>query len=524
VTDSAQANKVRARADAAMPGAEPDQEQGWIVPLMVLVVGSFMSILDTTIVNVAIPKMTVQLSAPADDVAWVVTGYTLVMGVMVPLSGWLGERLGQTRLYLYSIIGFAATSALCGLAWNLPSMIVCRVLQAVPGAILPVIAMTLLLRIVPPSKLGAAMGIYGLGSVVAPAIGPVLGGYFVEYIDWRLIFFVNVPVGLAGAAATIAVFPRHKSTSWPPFDWWGFIAIGYGLFAFLFAFEEGSSWGWTSYPIMILFVSGALSLAAWVVIELEVNNPLVDLRVFQYWPYVNSLLLTALVISGMFSALFFIPQFLQNVQGMQALASGLVLLPAALVTLVMMPIAGRIYDVIGARWPSVIGLLLLAYGTYLMADLTPDTPRSNVEFAMMIRNFGVALSMMPIMTSGLAALPRALNSAGSTTNNIVRQFVSSVAIAIFASVNTSAEAQILADRGALLDTGAAALPQVKQLTENGSAGLRGLYQQLRLQVITQTYNNGFFISVILCLIAAALALLLRSGKPGRTNTPALTEL
>ena len=182
---------------SAAPAATGQQEaRGWVLPLCVLVVGTFMSVLDTSIVNVAVPTIQLDLSAAADDVEWIVTGYTLALGVVVPLTGWLGERIGKTTLYILSMVGFAAASALCGAAWNLDSLIVFRILQAIPGGILPVITMTILYQIVPPAKIGAASGIYGLGVVVAPAVGPVLGGYLVEYVDWRLIFYINVPIGV----------------------------------------------------------------------------------------------------------------------------------------------------------------------------------------------------------------------------------------------------------------------------------------------------------------------------------------
>jgi predicted MFS family arabinose efflux permease len=171
---------AQAPAKAAPAKAAPAQSDNtWIVPLAVLIVGMFMSVLDTSIVNVAIPKMQTALSASPDDIEWVVTGYTLVLGMVVPLSGWLGLRLGLTRLYVISMVGFALGSGLCGLAWNLDSMIAFRVLQAIPGGVLPVATMTLLFQIVPPARIGTAMGMYGLGVVVAPAIGPTLGGALV---------------------------------------------------------------------------------------------------------------------------------------------------------------------------------------------------------------------------------------------------------------------------------------------------------------------------------------------------------
>jgi EmrB/QacA subfamily drug resistance transporter len=498
--------------------------QGWVLPLSVLIVGSFMSVLDSSIVNVAVPRIQVDLSADPKNVEWIVTGYTLALGIVVPLTGWLGMRIGQTRLYILSMIGFSFASALCGIAGNLDEMIFFRVVQAIPGGILPVVTMTMLYQIVPREKIGAAMGMYGLGVVVAPAVGPTLGGYLVDYVDWRLIFFINVPIGIIGSIAAVAVFPRVHPTSWPKFDLWGFLSIGYGLFAFLLAFSEGQDWGWTGYRIMGLFVSGALSLALFVVIELEVDNPILDLRIFKAPAYSVSLILLGIVVTGLFSTLYFIPQFLQNVQGLQAFDSGLVLVPSALVLVVLTPLAGRIYDTIGPRIPVTIGLLLMAYGSYLLAGLRPDTPRVDIEWWTSIRNAGLGLSMMSIMTAGVSALPASLTSAGSGMNNVMQRAASSVAVAVLGSLNLTQGAQLMIDRGSLLHTGANALPGINEAAAQGASGLLGLYQQLSNAVTTQTYANDFYIIALLSAAGGVLALFLRSGRPKNTAGPVHVEL
>ncbi|MDT7669188.1 MAG: hypothetical protein QOC74_1971, partial [Pseudonocardiales bacterium] len=433
-------------------------QTNWIVPLSVLIVGSFMSVLDTSIVNVAIPRMQVDLNASTDDIEWVVTGYTLALGVIVPLTGWLGLRIGQTRLYILAMIGFALASALCGLAWDLDTMIIFRVIQAIPGGVLPVVTLIILYQIVPREKIGTAMGIYGLGIVVAPAVGPTLGGFLVEYVDWRLIFFINVPIGIVGTTLAVIVFPRIHPTTWPRFDFGGFVTIAYGLFAMLLAFSEGEDWGWTGYRILGLFVSGAFSLALFVIIELEVDTPLLDLRIFSSPAYTQSLLLLGIGVTGLFSALYFLPQYLQRVQGLQELDSGLVLVPGALVLVVLMPIAGRIYDKIGPRYPIAIGMAIMGYGSYLLAQMTPTTPRIDIEMWLAIRNVGIGLSMMPIITAGVSSLPPALTAAGSAMNNVMQRVASSVAVAVFGSMNTSQGAQLMADRSLLVGSGAQTPP------------------------------------------------------------------
>jgi EmrB/QacA subfamily drug resistance transporter len=478
----------------------------------VLIVGSFMSVLDTSIVNIAIPRMQVDLSAATDDVEWVVTAYTLMLGVVVPATGWLGLRLGLTRLYIFSMIGFAAGSALCGVAWNLESMVVFRVLQAIPGGVLPVVALTMLYRIVPAGKVGAAMGLYGLSIVVAPAVGPTIGGALVEYTDWRLVFFINIPIGVLGTILAAATFPRIHPTTWPRFDIVGFVTIAYGLFALLLAFAEGEDWGWGGYRILGLFVSSALSLALFVVIELEVDNPLLDLRIFATRAYAKSLVLLAIGVTTLFSALYFLPQYLQRIQGMQEMDSGLVLLPASLILVVFMPITGRLYDRIGPRYLIAVGLTITAYGSHLLAQITPDTPKLTLETWLAVRNLGVGLSMMPIITNGVSSLPPALTAAGSAANNVVQRVASSVAIAGLGSLNTSGGAQLMNDRGLLLASGARALPAVRAATSAGPSGLTGYYTELSRAVTTQTYANGFHIVTLLCAAGALIGLTTRSGR------------
>jgi EmrB/QacA subfamily drug resistance transporter len=498
-----------ARAAPAAKAAPAQSDNSWIVPLAVLIVGMFMSVLDTSIVNVAIPKMQTALSASPDDIEWVVTGYTLVLGMVVPLSGWLGLRLGLTRLYVISMVGFALGSGLCGLAWNLDSMIAFRVLQAIPGGVLPVATMTLLFQIVPPARIGTAMGMYGLGVVVAPAIGPTLGGALVEYVDWRLIFIINVPIGILGTIAAVMIFPQIKPTTWPRLDLLGFITIAYAMFALLLAFSEGEDWGWTGYRVLGLFVTAALSLGLFVIIENEVDNPLVNLAVFRSFPFCLSLVLLSITITGLFSGLYFLPQFLQVVQGLQELDSGLVMLPAALVMVVLMPVAGRIFDLIGPRYPVMIGLAILAYGSYLMAGITVDTPRGDIEMWLAIRNVGIGLGMMPIMTAGVSSLPGALTSAGSSVNNVMQRVSSSVAVAVFGSLNSIEGAQMSADQGALSGADSYA---AHQLGQGGQAEYLAAYQAMNAQVTTATYANGFFVVAIMGAIAAGLAMFMRSGR------------
>ncbi len=493
----------------ARAASVPDARTGWGLPLVVLIVGMFMSILDTSIVNVAIPTLQNEFGVTTDDVQWVITAYTLMLGVVVPASAWLGDRLGLNRLYNLAMIGFAAGSALCGLAWDLNSLVIFRILQAIPGGILPVVSLPMVYRIVPREKIGAAMGLYGLGIVVAPAIGPTLGGYLVEYVDWRLIFYINVPVGIIGTVAAALVLPKFPGVPGRRFDVLGFITIGGGLFSLLLALSEGESWGWGSYRILGLFTVSVLLLALFVVIELEVSDPLLNVRVFRYWPFTNSLLLISVLMVGLFGVLFYIPLFLQQVQGMGALDAGITLLPQALVMAVLMPFAGRLYDRIGPRWPATIGVTIVAIATYLMHNLTIDTSREQLIWWLMLRAVGLGIAMMPIMTGGLSAVPPAEVNAASAFNNVAQRTAAALGVAVLTAIFTTQSAEQMAGRAALLPATTTTPPLGPNVPEWLS--IYATYHQTQLLVFAGALDDLLLIAAGLSAVGALGALLLRSG-------------
>jgi EmrB/QacA subfamily drug resistance transporter len=486
--------------------------------VLVLTVGNFMAVLDITIVNVAIPAIQKDFGGSLDDTLWIATAYTLMLGVVVPVSSWLGERFGLTWVYIVSLTAFALGSLFCGIAGNLGLLIGSRVFQAVPGGIMPVVGMTLLYRVVPGPKLGAAMGVFGLGTVCGPAIGPVLGGYFVQYIDWRLVFFINIPVGLAGAVAAYVLLPRVPGRRGRRFDVPGFLSIGIGLFAILLAASEGEDWGWDGYRVRMLFVFGALCLALFVLIELEVDQPLLNLRVFRVWPFTLSLILLAILTINLLGLSFLLPVFLQQGQHKEAYDAGVLLLIPAVVAGALMPVVGRLYDRVGARWLAVSGLLLTAYGTYLFCDVTPDTTRFEVILWASVRGVGLGLSLMPVMTAGLAALPPAQTPEGSAWNNVARQTCGALGLAGLTVLGDQQRAQLMAGDAALVErAGPVPVDATGHITQETFARLYGRYLALSDQVLAVSYANLFLVVAALTGVGAVLALLIR--QPARSTGP-----
>jgi EmrB/QacA subfamily drug resistance transporter len=498
------------------PGSGPADtiRERWLLPVIVLVVGNFMAVLDITIVNVAVPSIQKDFGGSLDDVLWIATAYTLMLGVVVPLSSWLGERFGLTRIYVISLAGFAVGSALCGVAGNLTTLIVFRVVQAIPGGVMPVVAMTLVYRIVPRQKLGTAMGVFGLGIIFGPAAGPVLGGYFVQYVDWRLVFFVNVPIGLLGAVAAAVVLPKTPGRLGRRFDVPGCLCIALGLFAILLAASEGSDWGWDGYRIRMLLVGGVLALALFVVVELEVAQPLLELRVFKVWPFTSSLLMLAALQVNLLGISFFIPVFLQQGQGKEAFDAGLLMLPSALTTGALMPMVGKLYDKIGPRWLGVFGLVITSYGTWMMCAITADMTRGDVILWTCVRGVGLGLSIMPIMTSGLASLPGPMTNEGSALNNVARQCGGALGLAVLSALSTSQQAQLMSGRAAMMpSTG----PTPSSLAPDQFASMYGRYQYMSSEVLATSYSNLFLLMSLLTGAGVLLALFMR--KPSRGPGP-----
>jgi EmrB/QacA subfamily drug resistance transporter len=473
-----------------------------------------MSVLDTSIVNVALPTVQIDLGISASDGQWVSTAYSLTEGIMVPISAWLGYRFGSKRIYIWCLAGFTLASALCGLAGGLGTLVAFRILQAIPGGVIPVTCMTMLRRMVPPQRLGAAMGLYGLGIVVAPALGPTLGGVLVEYFDWRFIFFVNVPVGVLGLVAAVVVLKGTPGRPDKPLDFLGFVTVAGGLFSLLLALEEGKDWGWTSYRILILFTAAVLLLALFVVVELEVDTPLLDLRVFRSRQFVLSLILGSAVSLGMFASSFFVPQFLQgSVRGLTPVNTGLALIPQALVLAVLLPMTGLLYDKFGARWLAVLGLLLSGTGLMMLSRINVDIPVGTLVTGMVVLAAGVGVGMMPIMSGGLASVPARSADAASSFNTLSQRVSQSLGLGILNAFLVSSSAQVLADRSGLLGEYAGNDPQIAAMQQQGAAGLFGLYQQVAGTAQTDAYSQAFLVIGVLCFAGAVLALFLRSGKP-----------
>ncbi len=491
----------------------------WGPALLALVVGAFMALLDSSIVNVAIPTMEHVFGVNTSQVEWVVTIYLLALGVVVPASGWLGDRLGYKRLYLLSLLVFTIGSGLSALSWSLPVLIGARVIQALGGGMIMPTTMSMVFRLIPRRNLGVATGFFGMSMLLAPALGPTIGGYLVQYTNWRWIFTINLPVGVFGLLLASAVLPEFAEHEPGRFDLWGFLTSASGLFALLLALSEGQTWGWQSPGIIWLLYGAGVALLAFVWIELAVDRPLLDLRTLGYKSFLASLIFAVGVNIALFAGAFFIPVFLQLVRGLTPLSTGLILMPGALATGIMMPVAGRMYDRIGPVVPVLLGTVLLTLGNYLLRDMSLQTPRMMIVWWMVVRGLGMGLAMMPATTAGMSVIPPRQVGRASALNNIVMRIAGSFGIAVLTVLLNDGTATQSARLAQSFVPGTPAAAQLQSLTAHaGSAGAATILSELAGYVSAQGFtlelDHLFVLLSGVGLITVVPALFLRKGMYG----------
>lgn len=487
----------------------------WVLPIAVVAVGMFMSLLDVTIVNVAVPAIQKDFGGSLEDVLWIATAYTLTLGVVVPLTSWLGDKFGLTKLYIAAVLGFAAGSWLCGLAWNLHVLIMARILQAVPGGILPVVCVAIVYRIVPKDKISAAMGIVGLAFVAAPAAGPVVGGYLVQYVDWRLVFYMNIPVGLLTAIASLSMLPRVPPRPTGRFDLAGFVAIAVSVSAILLAASKGESWGWGSYPILILVTVGVLSLALFVVIEMQVAEPLLELRLFRNLHFTLGVTLIAILSVNLLASSFYLPVFLQQGQHMEAFDAGLRVFPQALGMCVASMLTGQLYDRLGPRVLCVYGCAVAHCGNLLLLWITPEMTYSQIVIWTSIRGFGMSVAAVAGITAAVNSVRPTQTDHASAIENLLQQVIGAFGLAMLGTLLTSQVAQLTADRTALLTpdsqlarSAAPALTDAGGFSAETFAAVYRAGSRLTVDVTANALSNVFLALVATTLLGVALALLL----------------
>lgn len=494
-----------------LPGQEPRVPWGAV---LILVIGAFMSILDSSIVNVALPRMMAVFGASTDKIQWVLTGYLLASGVVIPLTAYFCERFGCRRMYIIALGIFTAGSAFCGLAWSSNSIITARVVQAVGGGMLIPVSMAMIFFLVPKEKSGIALGVWGIAAVMGPAIGPTLGGYLVETFSWPWIFTINIPVGIIAIILSLFCLPETPLKKDLKPDLMGAALIVAACFSLLLALSKGQDEGWTSQYIVTLFVVAGFTSVLFAFWESSVPNPLIPMQLFRNPVMLASILSMAVITVLLFAVVFLIPIYAQNLLGYSPMKTGILMLPMALATGILMPVSGKIFDKYGAFYLGLLGFLIIIWFTYELRWLSLATSYRELQVLLALRAAGFGLAMMPLSNAGMLTLPEHLVNSASAAINLARQLAGSLGVAWTTYMVTERQSYHMAVLGDNINYNSplavTTLNQIQAYLSrcgmSSDTSWNGTLEIVRGLILKQSYMNGINDTLVILALAGVCAI------------------
>ncbi|HEX4664855.1 MAG TPA: DHA2 family efflux MFS transporter permease subunit [Terriglobales bacterium] len=410
----------------------------WLVAIAVMC-STFMEVLDTTVVNVSLPHIAGSLSATTDEATWALTSYLVANAIILPMTGWLANFFGRKRLLLVSVIGFTAASFLCGLAPTLPLLIVFRCIQGACGGGLQPLSQAILMEVFPPQDRGKAMGFWGLGIVVAPMLGPVLGGWLTDSYSWRWVFYINVPIGILAVFLTsVFVFdPSYIKRSTTKIDFWGMGYLALGISCLQIMLDKGQELDWFgSNFIRVLCIFAVGGLAAFVIRELTTEHPIVDLSVFKIRTYATGVFLMTVLGFVLYGSTVLVPLLLQTVLGYPALNAGVAMLPRGLGSFIAMPVVGAMMSRVKPRYMLVGGTLLGSFAMFRLAHLNLDVGYWNFFWALIWQGVGMGLMFIPLTTITNDPIPVERMGNATSIFNLMRNIGASIGISLVLAIQT----------------------------------------------------------------------------------------
>lgn len=482
-------------------------DRGTLAIAWVVVLGAIMAILDTTVVNVAIDHLTRDLDAPLSTMQWIVTGYMLALATVIPLTGWAAHRFGTKRLYITSVVLFILGSALAGMAWSAESLIAFRVLQGLGGGMIMPAGMTILTQAAGPQRIGRVMAIVGVPMLLGPILGPILGGWLVDDISWRWIFYINIPIGFVAVALALRILPRDQPSASERLDALGLLLLSPGLAALIYGLAESPTEGFGSAAALIPIAVGAALIAGFVAHGLRPanRNPLIDLRLFKERSVTAAALTLLLFGVAFFGAMLLLPLYFQIVRVESAFHTGLLLAPQGLGAMVVMPLAGTLTDKIGPGKLVLVGIPLIAATMGVLTQVSATTSYWLLGAVLVVMGIGMGLTMMPTMSAAYQTLRRTAVPRATTALNIIQQVGGAIGTAIMSVLLSDAIADRLGGGGAAAESGTASIPP-----------------ELRVQVapqVAEAFGATFVWAVVLLAVSLLPALLLPRMRPRAADDP-----
>ena len=473
--------------------------------------GSIMAVIDSSIVNVALDTMAGNLGATTDQIGWVSTGYILSQVIIMPLNGWLTARFGRRNYYLASLVIFTFTSFLCGTATSIGQIVFYRLIQGIGGGALQPTAQAILMESYPPEKRAGAVAIFGLGAMAGPAIGPVLGGYFIDNYSWPLIFYVNVPVGIVAAIMTMlyirsaAEIQRDNK----PVDMVALALLTMWLAPLQYVLQEGQRLDWFSNAsIVALSLISVAAMIAFVIRELRDPEPLVDLRIFRWRAFSAGNVISLVSGFGLYGTGLVLPLFLQNILGFTPTGAGLALIPGAIATMLSLPIASRAMGFLDARFLIALGLGIFAFGAWWMHGLDQNAGYWDVFYPRIVQGFALGFLFVPLTTAALSEVPNELMASATGIYSLVRQLGGSLGIAVLLVLQTRYEDVAQAGLATSIALGRSA---IENALHHGMTVL-GLAEIVAKNATVISYDKVLGLCGIVFVLAIPLVFLLKVNR------------
>ncbi|MBX5437678.1 MAG: DHA2 family efflux MFS transporter permease subunit [Alicyclobacillaceae bacterium] len=513
--------------------------------MVVLVLGAFVTILNQTLLNVAIPHLMTAFNESANTIQWLSTAFMLTNGVLIPLSAYLIGTFTTRQLFIASMASFTLGALICSLAPTFTVLLIGRIVQALGAGVIMPLMMTVVLNLFPPQTRGKSMGVIGIAMIFAPAVGPTLSGWLVEDYSWRLLFWIVIPIAVIDIILAVLFLRNATDRTNPKLDWPGVLTSIVGFGALLYGFSEAGNKGWHDSAVVGSLVIGIVFVILFVARQLVAKEPLLRLEVFRYPMFTLSTIVSCVVNMAMFGAMILLPIYIQNLRGYTPLQAGLLLMPGAILMGIMSPVAGALFDRIGPRPLVLFGLSVTTVTTWMFAHLTDATTYRHVMWLYTARMFGMSFIMMTVMTAGLNQLPRRLNSHGTAAANTARTVAASLGTAILVSVMSTRANLHIAEYANTLSLANPKLAQaVNQLSGLFAAKLgqtlqagqavttQLLYGMVQMESTIQGINDAFIVATVFCAVALVLSAFLHKVAPRedapkpvpRTEETALAEV
>ncbi|MFJ8257878.1 DHA2 family efflux MFS transporter permease subunit [Peribacillus asahii] len=471
----------------------------------ILLAGAFIAFLNGTLLNIALPSIMKDFDISATTVQWLVTGYMLVNGVLIPTTAFLIQKYSVRHLFLIAMLLFTIGTVASAVAPSFTIILAGRMIQAAGSAIMMPLLMNVMLTSFPIEKRGTAMGVFGLVMIFAPAIGPTLSGWIIEHYTWRTLFYMIAPIAALIVIFAFFMLKDKKEKVNITLDILSLVLSSIGFGGLLYGFSSAGDKGWGDIEVYGTIIIGAIALILFILRQLKLERPMLDFRIYKHPMFALSSVISMVVNMALFSAMILMPIYVQTIRGISPIHSGLLMLPGAIVMGIMSPITGKLFDKHGARSLAIIGLVITAVSTYYFSTLSLTTPYWELITLYTVRMFGMSMVMMPIMTNGLNQLPQRMNPHGTAMNNTLSQVSGAIGSALLVTVmskRTEAHAEELMESAMSQVTG--------QPTAEALAAIKG---EVMVKAMVDGINDAFLVATVLIGVALLLSLFIKRAKP-----------